>query len=180
MIGTTNAVGSNVTADMLGIVIKGNSTPVGVDTVGQYVIVKNSTISDRPDGLYTAAKIIPANTAIDSTYLTAVSEGGLNALEGTVKKLVNVTINTLKICTSLTINAGAIVYDQQYSVPSVAGYRPIGILGYNSFGNNYANVSFSRMYYNSGTGKIEWAARNNGTASASVTVNVYLLYITII
>lgn len=79
MIGTTNAAGSNgnVTADMLGIVIKGNSTPVGA-SAEQYVIVKDSTISGITDGLYTAARAIPANTAIDATYLTAVSNGGLN------------------------------------------------------------------------------------------------------
>ena len=71
--------GGDVTADMLGIVITGNSTPVGA-SAGQYVIVKNSTISGITDGLYTAAQAIPANTAIDSTYLTAVSGGGLNSI----------------------------------------------------------------------------------------------------
>ena len=71
--------GGDVTADMLGIVINGNSTPVGA-SVGQYVIVKNSTITGITDGLYTAAQAIPANTAIDATYLTEVSGGGLNAV----------------------------------------------------------------------------------------------------
>ena len=71
--------GGDVTADMLGIVIDGNSTPVGA-AVGQYVIVKNSTITGVTDGLYTAAQAIPANTAIDSTYLSAVSGGGLNGV----------------------------------------------------------------------------------------------------
>ena len=72
--------GGDVTADMLGIVIDGNSTPVGA-SAGQYVIVKNSTISGVTDGLYKAALAIPANTAIDATYLTEVSGGGLNSLE---------------------------------------------------------------------------------------------------
>ena len=85
MIGTTNAVGSNVTADMLGIVIKGNSTPIGAD-VGQYVIVKNSTISSITDGLYKAVKVIPANTAINSTYLTKVNSGGMNDLKSSYEK----------------------------------------------------------------------------------------------
>lgn len=71
--------GGDVTADMLGIVIDGNSTPVGA-SAEQYVIVKNSTISGITDGLYTAAQAIPANTAIDFTYLTAVSDGGLNSV----------------------------------------------------------------------------------------------------
>ena len=71
--------GGDVTADMLGIVIDGNSTPVGA-SAEQYVIVKNSTISGVTDGLYTAALAIPANTAINSTYLRSVSRGGLNDL----------------------------------------------------------------------------------------------------
>lgn len=88
--------GGDVTADMLGIVINGNSTPVGA-SVGQYVIVKNSTISGITDGLYTAAQTIPANTAIDSTYLRAVSNGGLNSIATNVYSLsaaANVTLST--------------------------------------------------------------------------------------
>jgi hypothetical protein len=72
--------GGDVTADMLGIVIDGNSTPVGA-SAGQYVIVKNSTINGITDGLYKAAKVIPASTMIDSTYLTGpIAVGGLNDL----------------------------------------------------------------------------------------------------
>ena len=63
----------------LGIVCTGNKTTVAAEK-GQYIILKNSTISGCSDGLYTAAQAIPANTVIDSTYLTAVSGGGLNAL----------------------------------------------------------------------------------------------------
>ena len=72
----------DVTADMLGIVIDGNSTEVGA-SAGQYVIVKNSTISGVTDGLYKAALAIPANTAIDATYLSSstVDGGGLNDLQ---------------------------------------------------------------------------------------------------
>lgn len=81
----------DVTADMLGIVINGNSTSVGA-SVGQYVIVKNSTISGITDGLYTAAQVIPANTAINATYLSAVRGGGLNDL--TRSESLTVTRNT--------------------------------------------------------------------------------------
>lgn len=67
--------------DEIGIVIKGNKTlfASGI-AVGQFVIVRNSTISGITDGLYKAALAIPYNTVIDSTYLTAVSGGGLNEL----------------------------------------------------------------------------------------------------
>lgn len=92
----------DVTADMLGIVLNGNSTPVGA-AVGQYVIVKASTISGITDGLYTAAQAIPANTAIDATYLTVVSEGGLNDLS----KVEDVTSYISNINTTLLASVSA-------------------------------------------------------------------------
>lgn len=64
----------------LGIVVNGNKAALSA-AVGQFIILKNSTISGRSDGLYTATKAIPANTVIDSTYLTAVYRGGLNAVK---------------------------------------------------------------------------------------------------
>lgn len=67
-------------ANALAVVIDGNKAAVSA-AVGQYVLVKNSTITSISDGLYTAAQAIPAATAIDATYLTAVSKGGLNQLK---------------------------------------------------------------------------------------------------
>ena len=71
------------TVDMLsesiGIIAEGNQSAVSAST-GQYVILRDSTIAGRNDGLYVAAQAIPANTAIDATYLTAVNNGGLNDL----------------------------------------------------------------------------------------------------
>ncbi len=77
--------------DSLGIVVNGKQAAVSA-TTGQYVILKNSTIVDSgtdmlPDGLYTAAKAISANTDIDKTYLTAVSGGGLNSLNSNLTTL---------------------------------------------------------------------------------------------
>lgn len=72
---------TNTLADALAIVIVGNSTTLGAAT-GQYVLVRSSTISGVADGLYRATKAIPAATAIDATYLAAVTRGGLNDLLG--------------------------------------------------------------------------------------------------
>lgn len=77
---------TNTLADALAVVIDGNKTPLGAAT-GQYVLVRGSTISGVSDGLYVAAKAIPAATAIDATYLTAASSGGLNALLGIINGL---------------------------------------------------------------------------------------------
>ena len=72
----------------IGVVVTGNKTASGVTaSVGQYVILKNSSITGKTDGLYTAAKAIPANTAIDSTYLAAVTGGGLNSLDSAINSV---------------------------------------------------------------------------------------------
>lgn len=92
--------------DALGIIVDGNKAAVSA-TTGQYIILRNSTITGKTDGLYTAAKSIPANTAIDGTYLTAVSGGGLNALNGNLSALLEGNsirfYNTLSgnVCTNI-------------------------------------------------------------------------------
>ena len=69
----------------IGIVVKGNKTAhTGGAAAGQFVILRNSTITGCDDGLYKAAQAIPYDTAIDSTYLTPVSGGGLNALNASL------------------------------------------------------------------------------------------------
>jgi hypothetical protein len=72
----------------IGVVVTGNKTASGVAaSVGQYVILKNSSITGKTDGLYKAAKAISAATAIDGTYLTAVSGGGLNSLDSAINSV---------------------------------------------------------------------------------------------
>ena len=68
-------------AGSIAVICMGNVCAVSVST-GQYVLLQKSTIAGRTDGLHTAAKAIPANTVIDSSYLTAVSGGIANALNG--------------------------------------------------------------------------------------------------
>ena len=76
--------------DEIGIVVNGNSSTQGAD-IGQYVILRNSTIPYRADGLYRAAKPIPANTAIDWSYIGSVDGGGLNSLNARMPRCGNVS-----------------------------------------------------------------------------------------
>lgn len=83
--------------ESVAILVTGNSSATGA-SVGQYVYVKGSTITGITDGLYIANQAIPANTSIDSSYLTAVSEGGLNSLQYSIawkhhNKIQGTTIN---------------------------------------------------------------------------------------
>lgn len=77
--GTKSAL--NTVDESIAIRVSGNKTTYASGAaIGQYVIVDGSTITGITDGLYKAAKAIPYNTVIDSTYLTAVSGGGMNDL----------------------------------------------------------------------------------------------------
>lgn len=125
-----NPSGGDVTADMLGIVIDGNSTAIGA-SAGQYVIVKNSTITGITDGLYTAALAIPANTAIDATYLTAVSGGGLNALNDSLQHFPDYS-NVIVYETHMTANT-------EYSMPADGFVILYGYGGESRYMNFYIN-----------------------------------------
>ncbi len=71
----------NTVENSIAFIIRGNRLQGSTAVVtGQYVLLMESTITGKPDGLYTASKAIPINTDIDETYLTAVSNGGLNKL----------------------------------------------------------------------------------------------------
>ena len=63
----------------IGVVITGNR-PSMVVAEGQYVIVRNSTISGITDGLYTANAALSPSTDVTAADLTAVNDGGLNSL----------------------------------------------------------------------------------------------------
>lgn len=60
-------------------IVNGNKSTTGA-SAGEYVLVRNSSITGITDGAYKAAQAIPANTAIDSTYLTAITGGIANDL----------------------------------------------------------------------------------------------------
>lgn len=104
-------------ANALAIVVDGNKSAVSA-TVGQYVIVKNSTITSVTDGLYTAAQAIPANTAIDATYLTSISNGGLNSVGGLHYDTIYQTDTEVQSGAVLTLTADI----SQYRMLSVVLY----------------------------------------------------------
>ena len=128
--------------DALGIVVDGDQAAVSAST-GQYIILKNSTITGCTDGLYTATKAIPANTAIDNTYLSAVSGGGLNALNTQLANIstivdvqdssANVPNATDKVIVSKTLTTGTwIVFGQVRFGQNNSGVRAIEITTYSS------------------------------------------------
>ena len=163
--------------DEIGIVCTGNQCAVSV-SAGQYVILKDSTITGCSDGLYTAAQAIPANTAIDSTYLTAVSGGGLNALNdaiamhssaltgadaGTTNNFIQYDYNFAFI----TFNSASKTWtegDVFGTIPS--GIRPVAALV--ATGNLYANNIGVRIRIGT-DGTISYDSQNSVTGRIAFT-----------
>ena len=70
-------------------IINGKRCSLGAAS-GDYVLLRNSTIAGKTDGAYVAAKAIPANTDLDSTYLGSPITGGLvNELNSNLTNLEN-------------------------------------------------------------------------------------------
>ena len=90
----------------IGIVVDGKSCALGASQ-GQFVILKNSTISGKSDGLYTAAQVIPAGEQnVTSAMLTGpIFGGGLNSLNS---KILNIgkTFSTVTAGNGVTIVSG--------------------------------------------------------------------------
>lgn len=83
----------NTVDESIAIRVSGNKTTYASGAaIGQYVIVDGSTIPGITDGLYKSAKAIPYNTGIDSTYLTAVSGGGMNDLKAAIGSIMGLRI----------------------------------------------------------------------------------------
>ena len=75
-------------------IINGKQCALGA-AKDDYVLLRNSTITGKSDGAYIAAKAIPANTDIDSTYLGNAITGGIsNSLNSNITKLQYTTDRT--------------------------------------------------------------------------------------
>ena len=132
----------NATQSDIAIIIEGNQTAhTGGVAVGEYVTVRNSTIFGITDGLYKATQAIPANTAIDSTYLTAVDGGGLNELNSKITDIRETSVFTHIILRRVGNVVSMFISDGTYNTNSSAniidgssnevkvpsGYKPIWI-----------------------------------------------------
>lgn len=128
-------------ANEIAVVITGARPSIAV-TAGQYVIVRNSTISGITDGLYTANSALSPSTDVSAANLTAVSGGGLNS----VKIEFSTDATQLE---SKTIAANG--YAEWTSVDiSRAGKKAIAIVGINTNRSSALLCGF-RLYSTTGT-----------------------------
>ena len=135
-------------------IVNGNKSTVGA-AIGEYVLVRNSSITGITDGAYTAAKAIPANTTIDSTYLTAVGTGGaLNALNSKMQTQVETLATALILmkCGNVRIisSGGALASAFNSELPSDSIPSNTITSSATIADNNYNSIRMGRIFIENG------------------------------
>lgn len=154
----------------LDIVIVGNTASVNV-TAGQYVTVRDSTITGITDGIYKATANVAAGTAFVAANLSAVTSGALNDLSGNIANI-DSKVSSLITTGEHDITAGATGTIEKTKDVSKTGYKPIGVIGlraivsYTGTKFDYCYVSGNTLYY-----------RFHDAASAATGCKFTILYV---
>lgn len=167
--GTVDAL--DLVAKDLAPVIKGNTCAAGA-AAGDYVLLCGSTITGKDDGAYIAAKAIPANTAIDATYLgTALGGGIANSLNSKTEKAIVRQTYTKKLTIAAGSGIGVSADDLGVTVPS--GYTVLAISGWYSSSPNI--TVYRRFAWNSSGNMIYFS--NDGGSQFSDNISIIIVFI---
>lgn len=154
-------------ADEVGIVITGKRPSMSV-TAGQYVIVRNGTISGITDGLYTANAALSPSTDVTAANLTAVSGGGLNNLRNNLFITRNLTSDEITLAAN---EAGGF----EISVPAISQYATFSIGQIYITGEGSNGAAFNRGFQLQ-TNRVLLGVRNTTTASRTWKCSCTVIY----
>ena len=119
-------------------------------------------------------KLLPRTLA----SLVSTSDGSnvqtkLDTINNNLKNMLSVKLVTVK--SNINVGAGK---DFNYSLksPTVNGYTPIGVIGYDLVGDWDAWVNIVSCYYNSSNDLFLIKGHNFGTGTCSALANVFVLY----
>lgn len=109
---------------------------------------------------------------------------GLSGLSSKLKNAETTMNNNLKSLLSVkqvtvtnNINVGAGKDFEKYiKAPSLTGYTPIGVVGYDLVGNWDVWINVSSCYYNSASNLIYTKGHNFGTGACNALLNAFVLY----
>ena len=101
----------------------------------------------------------------------------LKNAETTMNNNLKSLLSVKQVTVTNNINVGAGKDFEKYiKAPSLTGYTPIGVVGYDLFGNWDVWVNVASCYYNSANDLIYTKGHNFGTAACSALLNVFVLY----
>lgn len=107
-----------------------------------------------------------SNTLYDAELAIAENAADIAALSELIRG------KTIEISASVAANAtGTAGFT---SIPSIAGYKPVCIVGFN---NSAWELPIATIYFNNETKNIYWAVSNPSKEARNFTLHVILLYI---
>ena len=94
-------------------------------------------------------------------------------MSNNLKSLLSVKQVTVK--SNINVGAGK-DFECYIKAPTVSGYTPVGIIGYDLVGNWDVWINVSSCYYNSGSNLIYTKGHNFGTGACNALLNAFVLY----
>lgn len=93
-------------------------------------------------------------------------------MSNNLKSLLSVKQVTVK--SNINVGAGK-DFECYIKAPTVSGYTPVGIIGYDLVGNWDVWINVSSCYYNSGSNLIYTKGHNFGTGACNALLNAFVL-----
>lgn len=107
------------------------------------------------------------------TELNSKLKNAETTMNNNLKNLLSVKQVTVK--SNINVGAGK-DFECYIKAPTVSGYAPVGIIGYDLVGNWDVWINVSSCYYNSGSNLIYTKGHNFGTGACNALLNVFVLY----
>ena len=94
-------------------------------------------------------------------------------MDNNLKSLLSV--KQVTVTNNINVGAGK-DFEKYIKAPPLTGYTPIGVVGYDLFGNWDVWINVSSCYYNSASNLIYTKGHNFGTGACNALLNVFVLY----
>lgn len=107
------------------------------------------------------------------TELNSKLKNAETTMSNNLKSLLSVKQVTVK--SNINVGAGK-DFECYIKAPTVSGYTPVGIIGYDLVGNWDVWINVSSCYYNSGSNLIYTKGHNFGTGACNALLNAIVLY----
>ena len=85
------------------------------------------------------------------------------------------SVKQVTVTNNINVGAGK-DFEKYIKAPSLTGYTPIGVVGYDLVGNWDVWINVSSCYYNSASNLIYTKGHNFGTGASNALLNTFVLY----
>lgn len=139
-------------------------------TIRQLVVSGSGAFEEYYDESTSSWTTIPLNINHGGTGATTAAAARTNLGLGTIFK-------TSSASATITTAATTTQSDITVTLPSVSGYTPYAIQGWNLTGTASSMLMISRLQLNTSTRVVNVQVRNTSTSAANATLTIYAVYV---